>query len=401
MTPSARLAAAAGILDMLDWSRPVEPQLRAWARGNRFAGSKDRRAIADRVYDCIRRRRSLTARMAERSGRALVMASLADIDGLKAEAIAALCTGGYGLDALSTGEHEALARAPEFTSEAERLDWPEWLWPQTEALLGADTPTELSAMRQRAPVDLRVNRLRGDIDQAEALLRADGLTPERLARFPDALRLPPGAPVARSAAFVEGLVEPQDAGSQAVAALLEAQPGETVLDYCAGGGGKTLALAAAMENRGTLLAYDVQPGRMTAINDRAARAGARIIQQLPDPADLARHRGKCDRVLVDAPCSGSGSWRRDPMGKWRLTPQDLDTLQELQAQILRDAFTYLRPGGVLVYATCSILQAENEAQITRFLANTPKAKDRESLYFRPGRDGCDGFFGRMIHATKD
>lgn len=395
MTPAARLAAAAAILDTLDRTRPVEPQLKAWARGNRYAGSKDRRAIADRVYTVLRCWRSTAIRGGGETGRARVLGSLAH-EGVPLPEIEALCSGGYGLSALSETERANLAHGPDWPGEGSRLDWPDWLMEGARAVFGESLETELNALRQRAPVDLRVNTLKGARADAMAALRGDGLDAVLIPAAPLGLRLPPAAPVLNTTAWREGLVELQDAGSQAVAALLAAQPGERVLDFCAGGGGKTLALAAMMENRGHLLAHDIDRPRMADLPQRAARAGVTCIAY---PRDISALDGQCDRVLVDAPCSGSGSWRRDPVGKWRLTPKALTALTALQDDALDTAARTLRPGGVLVYATCSVLRAENEDRVSAFLARHRGFTAEKSLRLHPARDICDGFFAAQLHLT--
>ena len=397
MTPAARLSATADILDTLDLARPVEAQLKAWARGNRYAGSKDRRAIADRVYAILRRWRSCAAQGSGETGRARVLGSLAGDDGLSVGEIEALCGGGYGLPSLSDAERETLSREPDWSSEAERLDWPEWLREQAVDAFGEDTPRELDALRRRAPVDLRVNTLKATSEQAITALREDGISDVQTLP-PTALRLPPGAPVLRSRAWRDGLVELQDAGSQAVAAMTGARSGETVLDACAGGGGKTLALAAAMEDTGRLLAADIDPARMADLPQRAARAGVTCIEILRRGA-LDSLGPVCDRVLVDAPCSGSGSWRRDPAGKWRLTPAMLAALTRMQDDALDAAVRFVRPGGTLVYATCSVLRAENEDRMADFLARHPGFEQIKAKRLHPARDDCDGFFAARLTLT--
>ena len=402
MTPAARLAAAADILNTLDLSRPVEAQLKAWGRGNRYAGSKDRRAIADRVFTALRYRRSAALRAGGETGRAQVLGTLAGVDGLSLDEIAASCTGGYALASLDEAESAALARIPDWPSEAARLDWPEWLWTEAQQAFEGDTERELDALRQRAPVDLRINTLRASMDDAIAALQhgttiaRDDIAP--VSGFPLALRLPPGSPVLASRAWSDGMVELQDAGSQAVAAMTDAHPNETILDYCAGGGGKTLALGAAMENTGQLFAFDVEAARMTDLPQRAERAGVTCLTLLKRD-DLEALTGTCDRVLVDAPCSGSGSWRRDPAGKWRLTPAALETYTRLQDDALAVASRYLRPGGTLLYATCSVLRIENEDRIATFLDHHPAFTLKESCRLHPARDGCDGFFAARLNLT--
>lgn len=391
MTPSARLAAAAAILDDLDWSRPVEPQLKAWARSNRYAGSKDRRAIADRIYTILRRRRTCAAPLGADTGRALVLGSLSAADGLSVDEITALCGGGYGLAALTETETTALASPPAFDTPAARLDWPDWLYPQAQTAFGSATDIELDALRQRAPVDLRVNLLKSTAETARSALQDEGFAPETVSGTPAALRLPPASSIARSAAFADGLIELQDASSQTVALFTQARAGQTVLDYCAGAGGKTLALAAMMQNTGALHAYDVAPERMRDLPDRASRAGASL--NIIRTADaLQRLRGQCDVVLVDAPCSGSGSWRRDPMAKWRLTPETLAHCHAMQSEALAAAAAFVRPGGRLIYATCSILPSENGVQASGFLSRNDGFRSDDTLTRHTARDGGDGFF---------
>ncbi len=398
MTPSARLAAAAQILDSLTLDRPVDPQLKTWARANRFAGSKDRRAIADRVYTCLRRQRSAARQGGGDHGRALVFGSLRVQDGLSPDEIDALCTGGYGLEPLTTAERAALAAHPDYTSPAEALDWPDWLWPEAQRAFGADVEPELDALRQRAAFDVRANLLRTTRDGAREALSREGIEASPMPLSPTALRLATGTALTGTKAYRDGLVEPQDAASQAVADLIAALPGETVLDFCAGAGGKTLALAAAMQNRGRVLAHDVDPRRMAVLPERAARAGATIIERVS--ADQIAS-GSCDRVLVDAPCSGSGSWRRDPAGKWRLTPARLDALKTAQHDALSRAADAVKPGGFLVYATCSILGVENDDQVERFLHEGSDFNVKTTRAYWPHRDQADGFYAALLQRKKD
>ena len=390
MRPSARLAAAAEILDGFASKRPVEPQLKAWARDNRYAGSKDRRAIADRVYTILRHLLTCAAQGGSTTGRALVLGSLVAVDELTILEIDALCPGGYGLAPLDEAERAALTSPPNHPSEAARLDWPAWLWDHANDAFGTDTPAELDALRQRAPVDLRVNTLKTTVEQAISTLQADDFAPETVG--PLALRLPPNSPVFRAEAYTNGLIELQDAGSQIVAAMTGTQPGETVLDFCAGAGGKTLALAAMMQNDGILIAHDIDPARMAALPARATRAGVTCLRPIADGA----LPDDCDRVLVDAPCSGSGSWRRDPAGKWALSPERLAELTAAQDDALNMAAQHIRPGGTLTYATCSILPVENEARITAFLACHTDFHLLDQRRLHPARDGCDGFFAATL-----
>lgn len=383
MTPGARLQAAIDVLaQAMDGDMPADRVLVAWGRAHRFAGSKDRAAIADTVYRCLRQWRSLgwaLAQVGTAPARAAVLGAVVadggDLD--------ALCRAPHAPDPLSAAERAALTAVPPMPDPV-RLDYPDWLDTPLRDSLGATFEATLLALRARAPVDLRVNTLKATPGQARAALLAEGIETVPVVLSPTALRAAPGAPVARSVAYAEGLVELQDTASQAGAALADARPGETVLDFCAGGGGKTLALAAAMQGRGRLVAHDADPRRLRDLPARAARAGARV--EIASAEMLPALLGRCDLVFVDAPCSGSGSWRRDPWGKWRLTPDHLAALVGLQSRILPEAARFLRPGGRLAYATCSLLAEEN-VQGQLWAARPPVAQ----LRLTPA-DGCDGFF---------
>ena len=389
MTPTARLAAAANILDGLNYSRLIDPQLKVWARENRFAGSGDRRAIADRVYSCVRRRQTSAAQGGGPSGRAMVVGNMVLEDGLTVDQIASLCTGGYGLNPLTEAERVSLATAPEFESDAVRLDWPEWLMPEAAEAFGTRVDQELDALRQRASLDVRANTLTTTREEAQNSLASEGISATPLSVCDTALRIPAGTSILRTKAYLSGLIDIQDAASQAVAAFAMVCPGQTVLDYCAGAGGKTLALSALMQNQGKLVAHDVDPRRMAEIPDRAKRCDATIIER---SSLKGYHPATFDAVLVDAPCSGSGSWRRDPLGKWRLTAGRLSDLRAAQFEALGSAMKFVRPGGTLTYATCSVLPAENQAQVTTFLADAPEFELEGTLSLWPARDQTDGFF---------
>ncbi|MEL6794863.1 MAG: RsmB/NOP family class I SAM-dependent RNA methyltransferase, partial [Pseudomonadota bacterium] len=311
MTPAARVAAAADILDRRRaGDERAEALIRRWGRENRFAGSKDRRAISDIVYDCLRRLRSYGWLADGEDGRALVLGRALALGG---DPRADFSGVGHALSALSKAEarrvafvgddpEAALAGAP----DGVRLDFPDWLSDRLRASLGADFETALQALQARAPVDLRVNRLRADPETARAAIAAHdpSLSPETVTEAPDALRLPPGARLAGARALDDGLVELQDAASQAGAALAAPAAGERILDYCAGGGGKALAFASLTGGRARIAAHDVAPQRMRDLPARARRAWADI--EIVEPEDLPALEGACDLVFVDAPCSGSG-----------------------------------------------------------------------------------------------
>lgn len=386
MTPAARLAAAIAILEQVREGAPAERALTNWGRASRFAGSGDRAAVRDHVFDVLRCRGSFAALGGGESGRALVL-GLARAQAL---AVAALFTGeGHAPAPLSAQEAARLAQPLPDEGALADLDWPDWLRPQLQADLGAAYAAVSARMRARAPVFLRVNLARGDRAAAQAALALEGIAtrPDPLAET--ALEVTGGARrVQASAAYRDGLIELQDAASQAAIAQVPVAAGMRVLDYCAGGGGKALALAARAP-KARIEAHDIDPGRMRDIPVRAARAGARI--STVAPGRLGRDY---DLVLVDAPCSGSGTWRRTPEAKWRLTPERLAELCTLQAQILRAAAARVAPGGRLLYMTCSLLDAENAAQVEAFVRETGW-QVAEQRRFTP-LDGGDGFFAAQL-----
>jgi 16S rRNA (cytosine967-C5)-methyltransferase len=293
-------------------------------------------------------------------------------------------------------------------------DLPDWLEPYLEAVYGERLEEEMAGLNAPAPVDLRVNLIKTDRDGARRALAAEKVHAEPTPWSPVGLRLTARAPLSGLAAFKDGLVEVQDEGSQLAALLLGAKPGMRVVDFCAGAGGKTLALAAAMKNRGKLVACDTAEWRLERSGQRLRRAGVsnverRALSTERDPW-IKRHAKSFDRVLVDVPCLGVGSWRRNPDAKWRATPNDLAELQIRQHDILASAARLVKPGGRLAYITCSLLREENEAQAERFLEETPDftlcpaalAWDEaigtpcpagtDYLRLTPAQHGTDGFF---------
>lgn len=395
MTPGARLSAAIDLLDAILAGEPAERELTRWARASRFAGSKDRAAVRDLVFDSLRRRRSLGWLGGGDTGRAIVLAGQAtagaDLDGL--------FTGeGFDPAPISAAEREALARDVDRAPEGVRLDVPDALRADLAASLGADFEPVLRAMQDRAPVDLRVNTLKTTPDAATVVLARDGVqvAPQPLARA--ALRvLENPRLVAASRAYTQGMVELQDVSSQLVVEAAGVRPGMTVLDYCAGGGGKTLALAAAMAGEGRLMAWDANPRRMADLPERARRAGAAV--RMLTEAECAALRPTCDLVLVDAPCSGTGAWRRKPDAKWRLDLPRLEEFPPLQDRILDAAAGKVRPGGALVYATCSLLFRENEARARAFLERHPDWTGEGDRRLSP-LDGGDGFYFARFRAPR-
>ncbi|QDI75754.1 MULTISPECIES: RsmB/NOP family class I SAM-dependent RNA methyltransferase [Leisingera] len=388
MTPAARLQAAIEILDQVLAGEPAEKALTSWGRRSRFAGSKDRAAVRDHVFTALRCLRSHAAQGGARSGRGLILGALRDAGQDPDEVF----TGQGHAPAPLTGAERQLPPPPE---GAEALDIPDWLWPAFSASLGAEAEAAAQALRRRAPVHLRVNTARGTLQQAQEALAADGIATRPHPAAAAALEVSEGARKLRNAkAYADGLVELQDAASQAVVEQLPLADGMSVLDYCAGGGGKSLAMAARARIR--LHAHDADPKRMKDLPERAARAGASVT--LLSPADAAR-TGPFDLVLCDVPCSGSGSWRRAPEGKWRLTPEGLRALQETQLEILRTAAGLTAPGGTLAYATCSMLQAENTQQVQTFIGENPEWSLAAEQSWQV-QDGTDGFYVAVLTRAK-
>ena len=376
MTPAARAAAAIEVLTDIDARRrPAADAMKDWGLAHRFAGSGDRAAISSLVYDALRKKSSSAWIMGEPSPRAETLGALRQVRDLDVEAIAALFSGeGHAPEKLTEAERARLAAADLSGAPAHVVgDFPEWLTPQLEASFGASAADEGRALAERAPVDLRVNLLKTTRDKALAALAF--LAPQPTPFSPMGLRIAMredgrAPPLASDPAYVKGLVEVQDEGSQLAALLAEAKPGMQVLDLCAGAGGKTLALAAAMKNQGQIYAADSDARRLAPIFARLARSGARNVQvRAPKgQADvLADLKGRCDLVLIDAPCTGSGAWRRNPDAKWRIRPGALEQRVKDQDETLEGALRFVKRGGRIVYVTCSVLRAENEDRIADFM----------------------------------
>jgi len=380
LTPAARCAAAIEVLaEIGSRRRPAADALKDWGLAHRFAGSGDRAAIASLVYDALRRRASAAWIMGADSPRAILIGSLRLQQGLAVPSIAGLFSGeGFAPDPLTEVEWERLSEGRLDTAPPEIAgDVPDWILPALREALGEEALLpELRALARRAPLDLRVNTLVTDRDAARAALAHAGAEPTPHA--PQGLRVPIGAdgrgpPLHVEPEFLEGWYEIQDEGSQLAALLAGAKAGETIVDLCAGGGGKTLALAALTGNRGRLVATDGDPRRLAPIHERQRRAKAQAEVRTPrggrGRADVLEDLdGKVDRVLVDAPCTGSGTWRRNPDAKWRLRPGSLATRLAEQDAVLARAGRLVRPGGRIVYVTCSLIPEENDGSLGRFLA---------------------------------
>ena len=421
MRLAGRVSAAIDVLtDIFERHRPASEALKDWGKAHRFAGSTDRHAIGTLVYDALRRRNSLSFRMGHPSPRALALAALHDVWGLSVDAISALAEEQHGPGALTAEEIAALSRSlpPDMPLHV-KADVPEWLSPSYERAFGARTAEEGTALASRAPVDLRVNTLKAD--RAKVL--------DALSRFgaaegpwsPLAVRIPAPGPDTRNAnveaepAHGLGWYEVQDAGSQVAALLSGVQPGMSVADICAGAGGKTLALAALMKNEGRLVAHDLDRFRLRPIFERLTRAGVTNCEVISaqDKGKLEA-AGPFDTVVIDAPCSGTGSWRRKPDAKWRLTRKQFDQRLKDQAQVLENGCKLARPGGTILYITCSVLPEENTDQIAAFLQRHPEMRvipyreawartiggtapdsadgSADTLVLTPARHDTDGFF---------
>ncbi len=427
MTPAARIAAAIELLAAIDVAprKPADAVANAFFRERRYIGSGDRRAVSDRTWSVIRARRRLTWWLERCKGRTsprmLVAASLM-LEGWTADGVNQTYSGGqFAPEKVTPAEKPVLAALsghtlshPEMPT-AVRIEAPDWILPHLEARFGSALEAEMAAMDLPAPVDLRVNLLKTDREGALAALAAAGLAAELTELSPWGLRVPSRQPVVGLQPFQDGLVEIQDEGSQLIAAVVGAAPEMRVADWCAGAGGKTLALAMTMENRGHIVASDVSAPRLEGAVKRLRRAGVHNVERhIPEAGDkwIKRRAGTFDRVLVDAPCTGTGTWRRNPDARQRLRPIDLAELVVKQEAILGQAARLVKKGGRLVYATCSLLLDENEAQVERFLAANPAFRlmplaeawglpsplpcPGPYLALTPRSHGTDGFFAAVL-----
>jgi 16S rRNA (cytosine967-C5)-methyltransferase len=381
MTPAARLSAAIEVLADIDARRrPAADALKDWGLAHRFAGSGDRAAIAGLVYDALRRRASAARIMGEETPRAILLGMLRLERGLDLDAIVALCSGARFAPApLSETEWSRLATAnladaPPWIAG----DYPEWLDSQFARVFAEERAAELGALAARAPLDLRVNTLKADRETAAAALAELGCEPTRWSPLGLRIRLRADAKspaIHAEPAFIKGMVEVQDEGSQLAALLAGARRGEQVVDLCAGAGGKTLALAAVMENHGQIYATDSDKRRLAPIHARLERAGARNVQVRTPRGNadvLSDLAGRADLVLIDAPCTGIGVWRRNPDAKWRVRPGALAVRQKEQEAVLDRAAALVKPGGRIAYVTCSVLAEENDDQVQAFVARHPE-----------------------------
>jgi len=430
VTPSARFAAAIALLEAIAAAPrpPADATATEFFRARRYIGGGDRRAVSDTVWTTIRHTLRLDWHLARLgaapSPRLRAIAAALLVERLSLPALGTLFSDArYGPEPPSPAE-QALARAlsgralrsPDMPEHV-ALNLPEWCLPGFRARFGDALPQAMAAMDEPAPLDLRANLLKTTRDAARAALAAEGIAAEPTPWSPWGLRAAPRQNVTATQAFRDGLVEIQDEGSQLIALLTAAQPGERVADLCAGAAGKTLALAAMMGNRGRITACDVSATRLEGAVKRLRRAGAdNVDRHLLTPGDrwAKRRAGTFDLVLVDAPCTGSGTWRRNPDARLASTPRDLAEVSEKQSVILETAVSLLRPGGRLVYATCSLLPEENEVQVERVLSRHPALRtvpladawaraapppapcDGPFLSLAPHSHGTDGFFAAVL-----
>jgi 16S rRNA (cytosine967-C5)-methyltransferase len=429
VTPAARLSAAIEVFaDIAARPRPAADALKDWGLSHRFAGSGDRAAIAGLVYDALRRKASAAWLMGEATARAVLLGMLRRERGLDAAAVAALCGGArYAPAALTDAEKTALETGTLADAPAHvQGDYPEWLDSYLLRAFGDERAAEGESLASRAPLDLRVNTLIAS--REELLPKLDHLGAEPARWSPCGLRIHLAADAKSPAvhaepAFIKGQIEIQDEGSQLAALLAGAEPGQQVIDLCAGAGGKTLALAAAMDNRGQIYATDNDKRRLVAIHDRLARAGARNVQVRTPKSignELADLAGRADLVLIDAPCTGIGTWRRNPDAKWRIRPGALAERIKQQDAVLDGAVALLKPGGRIAYITCSVLVEENNDRVRAFIArhsdfSVEKPADvvtslgeraylfgravlisDEGLLMTPRRTDTDGFFVSIL-----
>src|ERR1700724_3308031 len=434
MTPAARLSAALELIETIDAQRvPAAKALKEWRTAHRYAGSGDRAAISGLIWDVLRRRASSAWIMDDDTPRARVLGMLKLERGMNVDDIAALCDGGrFAPEPLSERERAALTSRSLADAPAHIAgDYREWLDGYLAEVFGDDRVAEATAMASRAPLDLRVNTLKAKREKILPSLAHLGAQPTPWS--PLGLRIELGADARNPGIhaeedFIKGAIEVQDEGSQLATLLSAARPGEQVIDLCAGAGGKTLALAAMMQGKGRLIATDRDKRQLVPIHERLSRAGvhnADVRTPKGETDTLGDIRASADLVLIDAPCTGTGTWRRNPDAKWRMRPGALEVRLKDQVEVLDRAAPLVKPGGRIAYITCSVLPPENGGQVRSFLARHPdfavvppaqtvavlwdKADDfaaatlqsPEGLLMTPRRTGTDGFFVSVLRRQAD
>jgi 16S rRNA (cytosine967-C5)-methyltransferase len=429
MTPAARLSAAIELIDTIDAQRvPAAKALKEWGTAHRYAGSGDRAAISGLIWDVLRRRASSAWIMDDDTARARALGMLKLERSMDVDAIAALCDGGrFAPEPLNERERAALtSRTLDEAPAPIAGDYPEWLDGYLAQVFGDDRVAEATAMASRAPLDLRVNTLKAKREKILPSLKHLGAQPTPWS--PIGLRIELGADARNPGIhaeedFIKGAIEVQDEGSQLAALLSAAKPGEQVIDLCAGAGGKTLALAAMMQGKGRLIATDNDKRQLAPIHERLSRAGVHncdVRTPKGDTDTLSDIHASADLVLIDAPCTGTGTWRRNPDAKWRMRPGALEVRLKDQVAVLDRAAALTKPGGRIAYITCSVLPPENGDQIRGFVARHPefvivppsqtttvlweKAEDfaaatrqsAEGLLMTPRLTRTDGFFVSIL-----
>lgn len=423
MRPAARIQTAIEAIALIRAEpKPADSQLSAFFRARRYIGSKDRSAIAEMVYAILRHYARLDWWLEREKGRndarALVLTWVMLGEQVPYEELLILCSGGeYAPAKLSDDEKTYYSRLTGRTldhphmPELVQVECPDWAADKLQARFGNQFMREMKAMLEPAPLDVRVNVVKADRDTTQGILAKEGIKSVPTPYSPIGLRVEGRPALGSSPAFKEGLVEIQDEGSQLVAIVLDAKPGDQVVDFCAGAGGKTLAIAASMRGKGRVIACDVLERRLTRAALRFRRAGLYNIETRPLSSErdqwVKRHKLQFDKVLVDAPCSGVGVWRRNPDARWKHLGPGLEELVPLQANILDSAARLVKAGGVLVYATCSLLPDENENQVQKFLAEHPDFSlvpcgldGEDYLSLTPARHQTDGFFAaKMVRSS--
>ena len=432
MTPGARIQAAIELLDAIERqpvdkdAPPADAVLNAYFRSRRYIGAKDRRAIGDAVFQTLRQRGTIDWLLANQVGlpaanRFRALWTFAAHGGIGTDALAAACDGGRYHPARLTDDEARRVRMIDMQQDvppalADQASFPAELAPEIERQFGADAWAEMIAFNRPAPTDLRVNTLKATRAEAAAALAAAGVATSPTRYSPVGLRLETRANLFNLAPYREGWIEVQDESSQLAALLIDAKPGLRVLDFCAGAGGKTLAMAATMGNRGSIVACDIFGQRLARMAPRIARSGARIVKptRLGARGKAYAKLGAFDRVLLDAPCTGSGTWRRRPETKWRLTRNWRINMEGAQEDVLNFGAPLVRPNGRVMFATCSILPAEGREKVGKFLANhegwrvipadeiwrdvlgTKAPFDGPYMLLTPHRHGTDGFFAAIL-----
>lgn len=429
MTPSARLQAVLELLSEISATpRPADALTSAYFRARRYIGSKDRAYVSNVLYDVLRHHARLAWWLekndVELTPRYQLLAYLMLVDEKPLAVVEELFSGGkFAAAKLTDDEREVLKKLQKRTVEHPDMpdevkgECPAWALAGLQKRFGKNLLRELQALLKPAPLDLRVNPLKATRDKVLVAIKQAGMQAEACALSPLGIRVEERPSLNDLPMLKNGQIEIQDEGSQMVAFLVDAKPGERVVDFCAGAGGKTLAIAAAMKNKGRIIACDVLAGRLKRSTERFRRAGLHNIEvkALSSESDpwVKRHKGGFDRVLVDAPCSGTGTWRRNPDSRWKNLGPGLDQLVVLQGKILASAARLVKPGGRLVYATCSLLEEENEKQIEAFLAAHKdfKLKNISEIWAKigpgpylslsPAQHNTDGFFGAVLERVKD